>query len=571
MKGTELFIKGLKEEKVNTLFAYPGSAVITLFDELYKQKDIRMILPRHEQALVHSADGYARATGKTGVCLVTSGPGATNIVTGIATANYDSVPLVCFCGQVRRDLIGNDAFQEVDIVGITRGITKHSMMVTDRRQLGRAMKEAFYIAATGKPGPVVVDLPVDMLNESGQDSYPKEVNIRSYHPSKKPHIGQIKRAAALLKKARKPLFLAGGGIHAGNAAEEFSELVKQTGIPVISTIMGKGAIGSDHPLYIGNLGMHGCFAANRAVMECDVLCAVGSRFNDRITGKVDGFAPHARIIHIDIDPASISRNVKVDIPIVADARSAVTELAKYVEGSNISAWLNEISLWQEEHPLAAEKEAEKGQGFSPAAIINLLNQIVSDGIIVTDVGQHQMWTAQYLKLNRNKRLLTSGGLGTMGYGLPAAIGAKLGKPEKQVICITGDGGIQMNIQELATAVMEEIPVTVLILNNGCLGMVRQWQSLMFDRHYAGTDLKSGNLGQNQPRQYIPDFVRLAYSYRAIGTRVSSIAELAAALNTAKHETRRPTIIECMIDREAIVLPMVKAGCALNEMILGDVI
>lgn len=569
MKGTELFIKGLKEENVNTLFAYPGSAVITLFDELYKQKNIRVILPRHEQALVHGADGYARATGKPGVCLVTSGPGATNIVTGIATANYDSVPLVCFCGQVRRDLIGNDAFQEVDIVGITRGITKYSMMVTDRRQLGQAIKEAFYIAATGKPGPVVVDLPVDMLNENGPDRYPKEVTIRSYHPNKKPHIGQIKRAAALLKKARRPLFLAGGGIHAGHAAEVFAMLVEQTGIPVISTIMGSGALESDHPLYIGNSGMHGCFAANRAVMECDVLCAIGSRFNDRITGKVDEFAPHAEIIHIDIDTASISRNVKVDIPIVADARSAMTELVKYVEGCQISAWLHTISLWQQEHPLSAETAAEKIPGFTPAAIINLLNQMVPDGIIVTDVGQHQMWTAQYLKLNQNKRLLTSGGLGTMGFGLPAAIGAKLGRPEKRVISITGDGGIQMNIQELATAVMEEIPVTVLILNNGCLGMVRQWQQLMFDRHYAGTDLKSGNFGQNQPERYVPDFVRLAESYGALGLRVFNLADLTAALNAAQHETRRPAIIECVIEREAVVLPMVKAGCSLNEMITGD--
>lgn len=566
IKGTELFIKALKEEHVDTLFAYPGSAVITLFDELYKQKDIRMILPRHEQALVHEADGYARSTGKTGVCLVTSGPGATNIVTGIATANYDSVPLVCFCGQVRRDLIGNDAFQEVDIVGITRGITKHSMMVTDRCELGKAIKEAFYIASTGKPGPVVVDLPVDMLGEMGNSSYPKEVNIRSYHPNSQPHIGQIKRAAVLLQKAKKPLFLAGGGIHVSHAEHAFTALAEQLDIPVISTIMGKGSIPTAHPLYIGNLGMHGCFAANRAVMECDVLCSIGCRFNDRITGKVDEFAPHARIVHIDIDTASISRNVKVDIPIVADAGKAVAELSNYTEHCETATWLEKIAGWQQEHPLSAEGASE----FSPAAIIGLLNRTVSNSIVITDVGQHQMWTTQYLELDKYRQLLTSGGLGTMGYGLPAAIGAKLGNPERHVICITGDGGMQMNIQELATAVLEQVPITVLIINNSYLGMVRQWQQLMYNRHYAGTDLKAGNYGENRPMQYIPDFVQLAKSYQAAGFRVFSINELSAALTAAQKEKKKPVIIECIVDSEALVLPMVKAGCSLNEMILGDV-
>lgn len=565
IKGTELFIRALKAEKVDTLFAYPGSAVITLFDELYKQKEIRMILPRHEQALVHEADGYARSTGKVGVCLVTSGPGATNIVTGIATAGYDSVPLVCFCGQVRRDLIGNDAFQEVDIVGITRGITKHSMMVTDRRDLGRAIKEAFYIAATGKPGPVVIDLPVDMLNEAGSSTYPKEVNIRSYSPGGTPHIGQIKRAAALLQKAEKPLFLAGGGIHVARAEEEFAALAKQMNIPVISTIMGKGAIPTTHPLYIGNLGMHGCFAANRAVMECDVLCSIGCRFNDRITGKVEGFAPHAKIIHIDIDTASISRNVKVDIPVVADAAKAITELAKHAAPCETSAWIKRIDGWQAEHPLTADG----AQGFSPAAVIGLLNRTFSDSIVVTDVGQHQMWAAQYLQLDQDRRLLTSGGLGTMGYGLPAALGAKLGNPEKQVICITGDGGVQMNIQELATATLEEIPVIVLIINNSYLGMVRQWQQLMYNRHYAGTDLKAGHCGSNRPARYVPDFVQLAESYQAVGFRVYTIEELSAALAAAQNAGKQLTVIECMIDSEELVLPMVKAGCTLNEMILGD--
>jgi len=564
IKGTELFIKALRAEKVDTLFAYPGSAVITLFDELYKQNDIRLILPRHEQALVHEADGYARSTGKVGVCLVTSGPGATNIVTGIAAANYDSVPIVCFCGQVRRDLIGNDAFQEVDIVGITRGITKHSMMVTDRNQLGKAMKEAFYIASTGKPGPVVVDLPVDMINEMGDEQYPENVYIRSYCPHNDPHIGQIKKAADLLIKANKPLFLAGGGIHVSGAEAVFTHLVEQTHIPVISTIMGRGAIPTDHPLYIGNLGMHGCYAANRAVMECDVLCAVGSRFNDRITGRVDQFAPNAEIIHIDIDTASISRNVKVAVPIVADAGQAVSELLNYAKEIDTNIWQKEIDAWQREHPL----KMPATKGLSPASIIKSINTL-SRYIVVTDVGQHQMWTAQYLALKEDKKMLTSGGLGTMGYGLPAAIGAKLGNPEKTVICITGDGGIQMNIQEFATAVLEEIPVIVLIFNNSYLGMVRQWQQLMYDRHYAGTDLRAGNRGNNRPEQYVPDFIKLAESYSAVGIRVFYEIDLTAALKAALKEKRRPTVIECMIESEEIVLPMVKARGSLNEMILGD--
>ena len=563
IKGTELFTKALKAEGVDTLFAYPGAAIITLFDELYRQKDIRVILPRHEQALVHEADGYARSTGKVGVCLVTSGPGATNIVTGIATANYDSVPIVCFCGQVRRDLIGNDAFQEVDIVGITRGITKHSMMVTERTQLGRAIKEAFYIASTGKPGPVILDLPVDMINEMGDDQYPKGINIRSYHPNNNAHIGQIKKAADLLRKATKPLFLAGGGIHVSGAETDFTKLVNQTHIPVISTIMGRGAVPTDHPLYIGNIGMHGCFAANRAVMECDVLCSIGSRFNDRITGKVDQFAPRAKIIHIDIDTASISRNVKVDIPIVANARQAVTELMKYAEKNDTKLWRDEIKTWQKEHPL----KMKKSEGLSPANIVNLINRTFSECIVVTDVGQHQMWTAQYIELNANKKFLTSGGLGTMGYGFPAAMGAKLGNPKKKVICIVGDGGIQMNIQELATAVLEEIPIILLIINNNYLGMVRQWQQLMYDKRYAGTNLRSGNYGSNQSEQYIPDFIKLAESYNAAGMRVFDENDLLIALKAAQKEEKRPTVIECVIDSNDIVLPMVKAGCSLNEMIL----
>ena len=562
MKGSELLIKALQAEGVDTVFAYPGVPVISIFDELYKQQGIRLILPRHEQALVHAADGYARATGKPGVCLVTSGPGATNTVTAIAAANYDSVPIVCFTGQVRRDLIGNDAFQEVDIIGITRNITKYNMMVMEREDLGRAIKEAFYIATTGKPGPVIVDLPADVINAMGSSEYPSDVQIRSYRPYESVHIGQIKRASALLRKAQKPLFLAGGGIHISRSEGAFTLLAERAGIPVISTIMGRGAIPTDHPLFIGNVGMHGCYAANQAVMECDVLCSIGSRFNDRVTGKVDEFAPHAKIIHIDIDTASISRNVQVDIPIVAEAGKAIESLLHYTRPCDTDGWLAQIDEWKKGYPLPRQEKP----GLTPRKIIESLNSVFPECIVVTDVGQHQMWTTQYLALDRRKQLLTSGGLGAMGYGLPAAIGAQLGDRSKKVICVTGDGGFQMNLQEMATAVLEGLPVIVVIFNNGYLGMVRQWQQLLCDRRYSGTDLAAGS-GENNPVRYVPDFVKLAESYGAQGVRVFDESSLHSALEAAGKQTRIPTIIECMIEREEMVYPMVKAGAALNDMVL----
>lgn len=526
IKGTELFCKALKQENIKILFAYPGSAVITLFDQLYQQNDIRMIIPRHEQALVHQADGYARSTGKTGVCLVTSGPGATNIVTGIATANYDSVPLVCFCGQVRRDLVGNNAFQEVDIVGITRGITKHSVMVTERSQLASTIKEAFLIASSGKPGPVVVDLPIDMINEYGDDSYPDTVRVRSNGISSVDNMGQIKKAVKLLELARKPLFLAGGGIHIAGGQEEFTNLAEKLQIPVVSTIMGKGAIPTNHTLYIGNIGMHGHFAANRAVMECDLLCAIGCRFNDRITGRNDQFAPKAEIIHIDIDATSISRNIKADVPIVADAVMAVKALLHDCNCAAHQGWCREIADWDSQYPLKINLDKR----LSPSFIIHAINEIFTDCIVVTDVGQHQMWTSQYLELDKNKKMITSGGLGTMGFGFPAALGAKLGNPDRDVICISGDGGFQMNLQELAAAILEKIAVIVIIMNNQYLGMVRQWQQLMYEGRYAGTDLTAGNHGVNRPNQYVPDFILLAESYGVEAVRVFDGEQLVNTMN-----------------------------------------
>ena len=567
ISGNKLLVKALKEEGVEMLFGYPGACTIDLSDELYKQKDISIILPRHEQALVHEADAYARTTGKVGVCLVTSGPGATNLVTGLATANYDSVPLVCFTGQVARHLIGNDAFQEVDIVGITRSITKYGVTVRNREDLGRIIKEAFYIARTGRPGPVLIDLPKDVMAELGSAEYPKTVNIRGYKPNTSVHMGQLKKSIKMLQKAKNPLFLAGGGVIISRAQEAFLEVVNKTQVPVVTTVMGRGAIPTNHPLFVGNLGMHGAYAANEAVSNCDLLFSIGTRFNDRITGKLHEFAPHAQIVHIDIDTASISRNIHVDIPIVADAREALTKMAAYVEECHTKRWLSQIDAWKKEHPLTMRPNAV----LSPMDIINEMNRQFDEAIIVTDVGQHQMLVAQYAEITEKKRLIMSGGLGTMGYGFPGAIGAKLGNPDKPVIAISGDGGMQMNIQEFATAVLEELPIILCVFNNEYLGMVRQWQKLFYGKRYAMTNLKAGALsrrtdGQEYP-EYTPDFVKLAESYGAKGLRVTKKDEIAAAFEAAKANTKTPTLIEFIIDPEEMVYPMIKPGGTLEDMIM----
>ena len=567
ISGNKLLVKALKEEGVDTLFGYPGACTIDISDELYKQSGIDIILPRHEQALVHEADAYARTTGKVGVCLVTSGPGATNLVTGLATANYDSVPLVCFTGQVARHLIGNDAFQEVDIVGITRSITKYGVTVRNREDLGRIIKEAFYIARTGRPGPVLIDLPKDVMAELGSAEYPKTVNIRGYKPSTGVHMGQLKKALKMLHKAKKPLFLAGGGVNISHANEIFKEVVEKTQVPVVTTVMGRGAISTEHPLFIGNIGIHGAYAANMAMNECDLLFSIGTRFNDRITGKLHAFAPHAEIIHIDIDTASISRNIHVDVPIVADAKEAITKMAEYVEKCNTGKWLSTIDAWKSEHPLTMKKR----QLMSPLDIINEINRQYDEAILVTDVGQHQMLVSQYAAITEKKKLIMSGGLGTMGYGLPGAIGAKIGNPDTPVIMVSGDGGMQMNIQELATAVLEELPIVCCIFNNTYLGMVRQWQKLFYGKRYSMTNLRSGALsrrtnGQEYP-EYTPDFIKLAESYGAKGIRVTETEEIAAAFEEAKKNTKRPTIIEFIIDPEEMVYPMIKPGGTLADMIM----
>ena len=553
------------------MFAYPGGMAIDLFDALYGETAFRVVLPRHEQALVHAADGYARATGKTGVCLVTSGPGATNLVTGIATANYDSVPLVCFTGQVPTNLIGNDAFQEVDIVGICRSICKYAVTVRRREDLGRIIKEAFYIARTGKPGPVLVDFPKDIQLALGSDEYPKEVSIRSYKPSTGVHMGQLKKAAEMLASAKRPLFLIGGGVNISRGGEAMTKLAEQVGVPVVTTIMGKGALPTDHPLYIGNVGMHGNVASNTAVSECDLLFSIGTRFNDRITGKISEFAKNAKIIHIDIDAASISRNIVVDVPIVADAKEAIEKFSEIavVPRHGTQEWVARLQALRAQAPIVMDTQGR----LNPQDVIQAVNEHFPEAIVTTDVGQNQMWTTQFLQLRGRSRLLTSGGLGTMGYGLPSALGAKLGVPDMPVVSISGDGGFQMNEQELATAVCEELPVVICILNNSYLGNVRQWQEMFFGGRYSCTCLKKrkscaqwcSSPGAQCP-PYLPDFVKLAESYGIEGIRVTDRSQIGQAFERAKATKNKPTLIEFIIDRELDILPMVPGGNALSDMV-----
>ena len=570
ISGNKLLVKALKEEGVEYVFGYPGACTIDISDELYRQSGIDIILPRHEQALVHEADAYARTTGKVGVCLVTSGPGATNLVTGLATANYDSVPLVCFTGQVARHLIGNDAFQEVDIVGITRSITKYGVTVRNREDLGRIIKEAFYIARTGRPGPVLIDLPKDVMAELGSAEYPKTVNIRGYKPNTSVHMGQLKKALKMLQKAKKPLFLAGGGVNIAKANELLKEFAEKMNVPVVTTIMGKGAIATTHPLYIGNTGMHGKYASNKAVSECDVLFSIGTRFNDRITGDLNEFAPKAKIVHIDVDTASISRNVVVDVPVVSDANLALEKLLEWAESKDTEQWQKEIAEWDKKNPLEMRRDC----GMTPQMVFEHVNRTFREAVYVTDVGQHQMWATQYLELDSWHQLITSGGLGTMGFGFPAAIGAKIGNRDKEVVCFTGDGGFQMNIQEMATAVVQEAPVIICLFNNYYLGMVRQMQQLFYGKRYEATCLRRRRTcpanckGPNAScPPYTPDFIALAKSYGAHGIRVEKEEDIQAALDEARTYTDAPTIIEFMISTDEIVLPMVKSGNPMSEMIL----
>lgn len=568
--GRKLFVKALLEEGVDTIFGYPGGMVTDIFDELYKTEGIRLVLPRHEQALVHEAEGYARSTGKTGVCLVTSGPGATNTITGLADAFYDSVPLVCFTGQVPLELIGNDAFQEVDIVGMTRSITKYGVTVRHRKDLGRIIKMAFHIAQTGKPGPVLIDIPKNIQTGSGPSTYPDKVDIRGYKPNETVHVGQLKRAYKLLKAAKKPLILAGGGIPIAGAGEKLQEFAEKMNVPVVTTIMGKGSVPTRHKLYVGSCGLHGKFAANTAVSQCDLLFAIGTRFNDRITGDLNEFAPKARIVHIDIDAASISRNVVVDVPVVSDASLALDKLLEWAEPKNTKAWRSQIAAWDEENPLGMRR----GKGLTPQMIMEQIYRSFPKGIYVTDVGQHQMWATQYLEMDRGNKLITSGGLGTMGFGLPAAIGAKIANPDRDVVCITGDGGFQMNMQELATAVIQGADVVICLLNNQYLGMVKQMQQLFYGKRYSATCLRkragcpAGCKGpSDQCPPYVPDFLKVMESYGGVGIRVEREDELESAFERVRDCRGVPKLIEFMISSDELVLPMVKGGNPMSEMIL----
>lgn len=572
ISGAAYVVKALQEEKVEFLFNYPGAATIDIMDELYKQDQVKVILPRHEQALAHAADGYARSTGKVGVCMVTSGPGATNLVTGIATAYSDSVPMVCITGQVDLSLMGNDAFQEVDTVGIVRNVCKYAITVRDRKDLGRILKEAFYIARTGRPGPVVVDIPKNIQKAMGTEVYPTEVNIRGYKPNTTVHIGQVKKACSIISKAKRPLFLLGGGISISGANDLMTQLVDKTGIPVVTTLMGKGAISSRHPLYLGNVGIHGGYAPNVALTDCDVMISIGTRFNDRITGKLSTFAQNCKIVHIDVDAASISKNIKVDIPIVADAKLAIEALLEYMEPHDLGEWPTQLQQLKVDHPITQADE----DGLTPEAIIQYINDHYERPIVTTDVGQNQLWTTQFLEIEGNHQLLTSGGLGTMGYGFPAAIGAKFGNPHTPVFAICGDGGVQMNIQEFATAMHYHLPVILVVINNGYLGNVRQWQQLFYDKRYACTNLLmdesaiiTRDLIDKGEFEYVPDFVKLAEAYGAQGIRVTKAEELKDAFAKADAFKKGPTLIECIIPTEVNVLPMVPAGKSLSDMLLKD--
>lgn len=551
MSGAKAIIESLRMEKVDVIFGYPGGQVLPLYDELY-DADIRHILVRHEQAAAHAADGYARATGKAGVCLATSGPGATNLVTGIATAYMDSVPIIAITGQVPRPLIGNDAFQEANITGITLPITKHNYLVQDTKDIPRIFKEAFYIAQTGRPGPVLIDVPKDTQVETIEFDYPQEVKLRGYKPTYTGNEQQVKKAASLILKSEKPVFYVGGGIILSNATEELHALAECIMAPVTTTLMGMGAFPSAHPLSLGMLGMHGTRSANYAIQESDLIIAVGVRFDDRVTGKISAFAPNAGIIHIDIDPAEIGKNVRVDVPIVGDAKNILKSLLKFVKQEQLKteAWTKKIAAWKKEYPLTYKKD----NFLRPQFVVEQISEICPDAIIVTEVGQNQMWAAQFFNYKNPRTFISSGGLGTMGYGFPAAMGVKVGRPESTVIDIAGDGSFQMNSQELATVVQEDIPVIVAVLNNGFLGMVRQWQELFFNRRFSSTCIESS-----------VDFVKLAEAYGALGLRAKKKSDVKDVIKEAV-KSERPTVIDFVVEREENVSPMVPAGAAINEIL-----
>jgi len=555
MKGAEALVKIMEDQGVEVIFGIPGGALIPLEDVLLDSK-IRRLLTRHEQGAAHMADGYARASGKVGVCMATSGPGATNLVTGLATAQMDSVPIVAITGQVATTMIGNDAFQEADTYGITMPITKHSWLVKDARELPRIALEAFHIARTGRPGVVLIDLPVNVSKADLEFEYPTLDNLRGYRPTYKGHGKQIKLAADAIAQAQRPILYIGGGVVSSGADQELVEFAEKANLPVINSLMAKGAFPEDHPLSLGMPGMHGAAYANYATTHCDLIVGIGTRFDDRVTGKLSKFAPEAKIIHIDIDPAEISKNIEAYIPIVGDAKAVLQQLTARIEPQNNESWWRQLDEWKKQHPLTYKHRED---GVTPEYVVEQICEATGgEAIVATEVGQNQMWAAQYYKCKRPRQFLTSGGLGTMGYGFPAAIGAQIARPDAVVFDIAGDGSIQMNIQELATAVENRLPVKVAILNNGYLGMVRQWQELFWHKRYASVDL-SGS----------PDFTKVAEAFGAVGICIERDEDVRAAIDKSLEIDDRPTFLDFHISREANVFPMVPAGAGAAEMLTDE--
>ncbi|MFU8836805.1 MAG: acetolactate synthase 3 large subunit [Thiohalomonadaceae bacterium] len=561
LTGADILVRFLQDEGVDYLFGYPGGAVLHIYDALYKQEQVKHILVRHEQAATHAADAYARCTGKPGVVLVTSGPGATNAVTGIATAYMDSIPMVVITGQVPTSLIGNDAFQEVDSVGITRPCVKHNFLVKDVKDLAITMKKAFYIASTGRPGPVVVDIPKDVTAARAHYVYPKTLSMRSYNPVLKGHSGQIKKAVGMMLGAKRPLFYTGGGVVQGDAAKALTTLAHRLGFPVTNTSMGLGGFPATDKQCVGMLGMHGTYEANMSVSHCDLLIAIGARFDDRVTGKIEKFAPSARIIHVDIDPASISKNVKVDVPVVGDVNTVLKAMLAELDlaerkpdGEALARWWQQIEEWRAKDCLKYDMTTDR---IKPQYVIDTLYKITKgDAFITSDVGQHQMWAAQFYKFDKPRRWINSGGLGTMGFGLPAAMGVQFAHPKAQVACITGEGSIQMNIQELSTCLQYNLPLKIICLNNGYLGMVRQWQEFFYEERYSSSYMES-----------LPDFVKLAEAYGHVGMQITKPGDVEGALKEAFKMKDRLVFMDFLTDPKENVYPMVPAGAGLDEMIL----